>query len=196
MRWSEYVKHLVNGDTQVAVSQKTGIDQTTISRWLRGVTTPDSPGTVAHFAQCYGANVLESFVAAGFLTREEAGMPPEPLHDFAAMIDADPDLSPEAKVHIKNQYGLLKAASQQSRVAILREQIVRNPNLDEETREQMLATLDGGLSFLQHTEEAEAASTVGGLREAMQYAARESTGHERPAEPDPNTDPAGPEHGA
>lgn len=190
------MKRLVNGDTQVAVSQKTGIDQTTISRWLRGVTTPDSPATVAHFAQCYGANVLEAFVAAAFLTREEAGMPPEPVNDFAAMIDADPDLSPEAKVHIKNQYGLLKAASQQSRVVMLREQIVRNPNLDDETRAQMLATLDGSVSFLAEAKQPEARTLEEAAEQVISYAAREDTGNEEPAEPDPNADPAGPEHGA
>lgn len=196
MRWADYVRQLVGNDNQVVVSQKTGIDQTTISRWLRGDTTPGKPAAVAHIAQVYGGNVLEAFVAAGFLTREQANLPPEPKVDFAALIDADPDLSPEAKVHIKNQYGLLKAASQHSRVVMLREQIVRNTNIDEETRQQMLATLDGSITFLAEAKSPATANTEAALQQVMQYAARESTGNEVGEEPDPNVDAPGPEHGA
>src|SRR5687768_9347092 len=140
MTWPEYVRRLSRGDNQVAIEARTSIDQGTVSRWLRGKTTP-SPAQAAKFAQSYDGNVLEAFVAAGFLTAEEAGIPPAAPQGFAAMIDADPDLSPEAKVHIKDQYGLLKTASAQSRAILLCEQILRNGKLDDETRQQVLATL-------------------------------------------------------
>lgn len=141
--WKDYVLRLTDGENQKAVSARTGIDQATISRWRRGETSPNSPATVAHFAQAYGANVLEAFVAAGFLTEEEAGMPPRPKIDFYTLVDSDPDLSPESKEHIKNQYGLLKAASAHARVLSLREEILHNPNLDQKTKEQLLTTLTG-----------------------------------------------------
>lgn len=139
--WAAYVRRLIGSDTQAAVEARAGIHQTTVSRWLKGQTP--QPGEAARLAQAYGGNVLEAFVAAGFLTEEEAGIPPTPRREFADLIDADPDLSAEAKVHIKNQYGLLKVASANSRAVLLREQIERSQTLDDETRAQLLATLAG-----------------------------------------------------
>ena len=184
MTWPEYVRRLSRGDNQVAIEARSSIDQGTVSRWLRGKTTP-SPAQAAKFALSYDGNVLEAFVAAGFLTAQQAGIPPAAPQGFEAMIDADPDLSPEAKMHIKDQYELLKAASVQSRAMQLFEQILRNGKLDEETRRQLLATLDG---------------QVAPLHEAWQevdQAARRTTGHENDeAEPEYYADAPGPEHGA
>jgi transcriptional regulator with XRE-family HTH domain len=191
MTWPEYVRRLSRGDNQVAIEARTSIDQGTVSRWLRGKTTP-SPAQAAKFAQSYDGNVLEAFVAAGFLTAEEAGIPPAAPQGFAAMIDADPDLSPEAKVHIKDQYGLLKAASAQSRAILLCEQILRNGKLDDETRQQVLATL-GGQALTQP------AASEGAAKASFEVskAARGATGHESDeAEPEFHADAPGPEHGA
>lgn len=186
MTWPEYVRRLSRGDNQVAIEARTSIDQGTVSRWLRGKTAP-SPAQAAKFAQSYDGNVLEAFVAAGFLTAEEAGIPPAAPQGFAAMIDADPDLSPEAKIHIKNQYGLLKAASAQSRAVQLREQILRNGKLDDETRRQLLATLDGEAAHSHPDSQAY----------EVDQAARRATGHENDeAEPEFYADAPGPEHGA
>ena len=192
MTWPEYVRRLSRGDNQVAIESRTSIDQGTVSRWLRGKTTP-SPGQAAKFAQSYGGNVLEAFVAAGFLTAEEAGVPPAAPQGFAAMIDADPDLSSEAKIHIKNQYGLLKAASAQSRAMRLCEQILRNGKLDDETRQRLLATLDAQVALVQPAAKEGAAGTS----YEVSKAARRATGHENDeAEPEFYADAPGPEHGA
>ena len=191
MTWPEYVRRLSRGDNQVTIEARTSIDQGTVSRWLNGKTTP-SPAQAAKFAQSYDGNVLEAFVAAGFLTAEEAGSPPPALQGFAAMIDADPDLSPEAKIHIKNQYTLLKAASAQSRVLQLCEQILRDGKLDDETRQQLLATLDGQ-ALIQPAARKGAAETSYEVNKA----ARRATGHENDeAEPEFYVDVPGPEHGA
>lgn len=75
MTWREYVRQVVGGDRQVEISQRTGIDQGTISRWMRqenGETV--SSRAVRLFALGYGRPVLEAFVVAGFLTEEEAGV--------------------------------------------------------------------------------------------------------------------------
>ena len=179
MNWSEFVARLIAGETQVTVSQKTGIDQTTISRWLRGANRPKDPATVAHFAQVYAANVLEAFVAAGFLSPEEAGMPPTPAFDFAAMVDADPALSREAKIHLKNQYGLLKDATVSARALALREQIERLTSVDERTRNHLLSFLDG-----EHDSQATVAAVIArelhhpSYPDLVPIAARQSTGNE------------------
>lgn len=196
MKWSEYVRKLTGSDKQQAVEKRTGIRQSTVSRWLAGEVMP-SPAQAAKFAQAYGGNVLEAFVAAGFLTEQEAGMPPRPRLSFSELIDADPDLSPEAKVHIKNQYGLLKAASAQNRAILLREQIMRSQTLDAETREQLLATLDGG----DDPRVARVAEAMG-HEEARRYphlveeAARRDLREKGDGEPDPNVDEPGPEGGS
>ena len=191
MTWPEYVRRLSRGDNQVTIEARTSIDQGTVSRWLNGKTTP-SPAQAAKFAQSYDGNVLEAFVSAGFLTAEEAGSPPAAPQGFAAMIDADPDLSPEAKIHIKNQYTLLKAASAQSRALRLCEQILRAGKLDDETRQQLLATLDGQ-ALIQPAAMKGAADTSYEVNKA----ARRATGHENDeAEPEFYADVPGPEHGA
>ena len=196
MSWPEYVRRLARGDNQVAIERTTGVRQSTVSRWLKGQTTP-TPAEAAKFAQGYRGNVLEAFVAAGLLTEEEAGLPPKPRVTFSDVIDADPDLSAEAKVHIKNQYGLLKAASANNRAVLLREQIERSETLDDETRAQLLATLNGGSdTAVALTVEAYGHEEVRSYPHVVQQAARENTGQDRPAEPDPNVDPPGPEGGA
>lgn len=81
MDWSTYVKRVIGGDKQVEVSRKTGVDQTTISRWLHpeeGRERRISSQAVARFARGYRRPVLEAFVVAGFLTEQEAGIVPDP----------------------------------------------------------------------------------------------------------------------
>lgn len=77
MQWSQYVHRVIGTDRQVDVARKTGIDQTTISRWLNpevGQSRRISSQAVAAFARGYDRPVLEAFVVAGFLTEEEAGL--------------------------------------------------------------------------------------------------------------------------
>lgn len=91
MEWSDYVRRVVGTDRQTEVARKTGIDQTTISRWLRpseGGSTRISSQNVARFARGYGIPVLDAFVAAGFLTAEEAGIKGKPI-DIALVDSAD-----------------------------------------------------------------------------------------------------------
>lgn len=85
MQWHEYVAKVIGTDRQIDVARKTGIDQTTISRWLNPTTSSArrTSQTVAAFARAYQRPVLEAFVMAGFLTADEAGVPAEPVIDLA-----------------------------------------------------------------------------------------------------------------
>lgn len=81
MQWTQYVRRVIGDDKQVEVSRKTGVDQTTISRWLKpepGKERRISSQAVARFARGYDRPVLEAFVVAGFLTEREAGITPDP----------------------------------------------------------------------------------------------------------------------
>lgn len=77
LTWRDYVRQVIGDDRQVDVARKTGVDQTTISRWLNP--DPDktrriSERSVADFARGYGRPVLEAFVVAELLTEEEASV--------------------------------------------------------------------------------------------------------------------------
>jgi transcriptional regulator with XRE-family HTH domain len=77
MSWWDYVSRITKGDSQTAIAERTGLSQGGISGWR---TKAPKPETVAAFARGYDRPVLEAFVAAGFLTAEEAQMTkPEPI---------------------------------------------------------------------------------------------------------------------
>jgi|GEM_PF-3536581 len=69
MNWWTYVQEVTNGAAQEKVAQKVGVTGPTVNRWQKSAPKPE---TVAAFARAYGRPVLEAFVAAGFLTPDEA----------------------------------------------------------------------------------------------------------------------------
>ncbi|WP_242882656.1 hypothetical protein [Actinomadura litoris] len=75
MTWWDYVTRIAQGDTQGAIGTRTGLSQGGISGWR---TKAPKPETVAAFARGYDRPVLEAFVAAGFLTADEAGITEAP----------------------------------------------------------------------------------------------------------------------
>jgi transcriptional regulator with XRE-family HTH domain len=79
--WATYVARVARTDVSTEIAKATGINQSSVYRWLKEEATPTT-AHAARFAQTYGRNVLEAFVAAGFLTAEEAGMPPAPEVDL------------------------------------------------------------------------------------------------------------------
>lgn len=91
--WRDYVTRVIGEDRQVDVAQRTGIDQTTISRWLshRPNEAPPriSPQSAAAFARGYGRPVLEAFVIAGFMTTEEAGITEPLTFDLSTVSNRD-----------------------------------------------------------------------------------------------------------
>lgn len=114
-RWVNYVSSVVGTDTQATIGMKTGVSAATISRW--SVFAP-KPENVAAFARAYQRPVLEAFIAASFLSEEEAGQQPtvrpsaaslsneELLQELRGRLDhqsdyelaahiGDPDIGPE-----------------------------------------------------------------------------------------------------
>lgn len=73
--WTMYVLSVIDADErQIDVARRTGIDQTTVGRWLNGDVKAITSQNVAKFARAYDRPVLEAFVVAGFLTEYEAGI--------------------------------------------------------------------------------------------------------------------------
>lgn len=79
MTWWEYVQRIAKTNSPSEIGRRTGIGQSSIGRWDSASPKPES---VSAFARAYGRPVLEAFVEAGFLTKEEA-----------QMTEAPPDLS-------------------------------------------------------------------------------------------------------
>lgn len=72
MTWGEYVRQMIGGDQQVEAARKAGLDQTTISRWVRGGQAGKAENVVK-LARAYRTPVLEALVVAGFISEAEAG---------------------------------------------------------------------------------------------------------------------------
>lgn len=91
-KWRAYVKQVVGDDRNAEVSRRTGIDQGTISKWLKPDRPPPAvtPPLVRSFALGYGRPVLEAFTHAGFLFEEETGISTDPLPvDWNMISDAE-----------------------------------------------------------------------------------------------------------
>lgn len=83
--WAGYVRRVTAGMTQVQASDTTGVAQTAISRWLRGGTDAPRAEYVVAFARALGQNPVEALIAAGYLTKQEAGVPASrsPISDYS-----------------------------------------------------------------------------------------------------------------
>lgn len=74
MTWWEYVQRTAGDETQAQIAARIGITGPSVGRWSRG-SNPD-PDVAARFAREFGRPVLEAFIAANYLTPEEAGEQP------------------------------------------------------------------------------------------------------------------------
>lgn len=74
--WANYVKAVTEPEShaQKEIAARAGVVQSTVGRWIRGSYTPDDAAVVAKFAESYGRNPVEAWVAAGVLTVEAAGV--------------------------------------------------------------------------------------------------------------------------
>lgn len=74
MTWSEYVRWVIGDARQIDVAARTGIDQGTVSRWLRDERASVSYQAARALARAYGRPVLEAFTLAGILGADETGI--------------------------------------------------------------------------------------------------------------------------
>lgn len=87
-KWRDYVLSVTEGDAQIAIHHKTGIDQGTLSLWLNPTATrwkKVTPETARKLALAYKRPIIEVLLHAGILSEAEAGMkadPPVPLADM------------------------------------------------------------------------------------------------------------------
>lgn len=83
--WFAYVHEVAatQGDiTDEAIGRRIKMTGPSVNRWQHSVPKAES---VARFARAYKVPVVEAFVAAGILTKEEANVQPEAPTDLAAI---------------------------------------------------------------------------------------------------------------
>ncbi len=69
-RWSDYVQKQMRG-TQQELSERSGVNAATLSRWLSGRVAPSHEQVIA-FARGIKENPIQALVMAGYITPEEA----------------------------------------------------------------------------------------------------------------------------
>lgn len=76
--WLAYLRHLAGeAASQTAISERTGVDLSTINRWLMRGDVP-SARSVVKVAHGYGVNPIEALISAGYLDRADLDLPPAP----------------------------------------------------------------------------------------------------------------------
>ena len=83
--WWGYVERVSDNAPRVQIAKLVGLTPSAISRWASGA-NPD-PDKAAALARAYERPVLEAFVAAGFLTEDEAGQQPAERPDLDQLTD-------------------------------------------------------------------------------------------------------------
>lgn len=68
MSWWDFVIQTAGGN-QSEIGRRMGISQPTVSQWR---TSTPRPETVRRFAEAYRVPVIKAFIAAGYLSEEEA----------------------------------------------------------------------------------------------------------------------------
>jgi transcriptional regulator with XRE-family HTH domain len=68
--WWEYVQRITGHAQQKEIAEATGIEQSRISRWKLGKSTPKAEAAVA-VARGYNRPPVEALIAAGYLTTED-----------------------------------------------------------------------------------------------------------------------------
>lgn len=84
--WWSYVQRISEGAPNVRIAEMTGVSPSSISRWRAGGV---DAATAASFARGFGRPVLEAFIAAGFLTPDEAGQRPASAPSLTELDDDD-----------------------------------------------------------------------------------------------------------
>ena len=70
MHWSEYVTACAQGRTQADLALLVGVDQGTVSRWMRGKGSPSAENAMA-LARMSGDSPITGLLAAGLLREDE-----------------------------------------------------------------------------------------------------------------------------
>jgi transcriptional regulator with XRE-family HTH domain len=109
--WATYLEAAMqtSGLSQAELARRSGIAESMISRWLRGVNQPDVPN-LRRVRPVLGVSMLELLVAAGHLTLEESQLRDTPEPPVAAQNSISTEgLTVEQVRQMKNYAAFLRA---------------------------------------------------------------------------------------
>lgn len=117
--WPQYLRAAMDAariDNAADLARRTGLNETQVSRWLRGMGQP-SLANLRRMVATLGRPMLELAVAAGHLDPDEAEVvvtipTGAPVPSVVEAVASDAELLPEAKEHLIKQYGLLLRVQQ------------------------------------------------------------------------------------
>ena len=66
LSWADYLRAIADSAVGAHIAAKTGIAESTVSRWLSN-TNPPKPRQAVAVARAYGTNPIDALVAAGYL---------------------------------------------------------------------------------------------------------------------------------
>jgi transcriptional regulator with XRE-family HTH domain len=75
--WPLYLSAITDGQPGARIAERTGLPESTISRWLSDKAEP-RPKQVVAVARAYGQNPVEALIAAGYLGEGEIDVPSKP----------------------------------------------------------------------------------------------------------------------
>jgi transcriptional regulator with XRE-family HTH domain len=117
--WAPYLESAMRGAglTQAELARRSGLAESMVSRWLRGLNQPDVPN-LRRVGPVLGVPMLELLVAAGHVTQDEARLldaprPPEPVR---VGIPTD-GLTPEQVRQVEGYAAYLRAQNATARPA-------------------------------------------------------------------------------
>jgi transcriptional regulator with XRE-family HTH domain len=71
--WADYLKLHSQGDRQGVVAEKTGVQSSTVKRWLTGETVRPSAQEAINFARAYNRSPIEALIHATYIKVDEVG---------------------------------------------------------------------------------------------------------------------------
>ena len=86
--WPKYLRAISDGDTGTQIAKRSGVPNSTVSRWLDGSAHP-RPRQVVRVARAYGIPTIAALIAADYLDAGDVDLPPAPrtlqLRDFTTV---------------------------------------------------------------------------------------------------------------
>lgn len=72
--WGAYVRRVAGPHaSQAAIAYRSGVSQNVVSRWLQETALP-KPVTALRFAHAYKRPIIETYIAAGWLTENDVDL--------------------------------------------------------------------------------------------------------------------------
>jgi transcriptional regulator with XRE-family HTH domain len=114
--WATYLESAMRsaGLTQAELARQSGLAESMVSRWLRGLNQPDVPN-LRRVRPVLGVPMLELLVAAGYLTLDEAQLRDAPTPPGPVRLGMSTDgLTPEQVGQVEDYAAFLRAQNARS----------------------------------------------------------------------------------